>query len=57
LSTLLEPPIAAVLAALLFNEALTIQTIAGGVAILAAVAITLRETGLSVSSATSGNQL
>ncbi len=41
LSTLLEPPIAAVLAALLFNEALTIQTIAGGVAILAAVAITL----------------
>ena len=41
LSTLLEPPIAAVLAALLFNEALTLQTIAGGVAILAAVAITL----------------
>jgi len=41
LSTLLEPPIAAFLAAFLFNEALSLQTIAGGLAILAAVAITL----------------
>jgi len=41
MTTLVEPPAAAVLAALLFGEALSAQTIAGGVAVLAAVGLTL----------------
>lgn len=44
MSTLLEPPIAAVLAAIVFGEVLSFQTIAGGFAILAAVGISLRAT-------------
>jgi len=42
MATLLEPVSAALLAALLFSEAVTPLTALGGVAILAAVAITLR---------------
>ena len=42
LATLLEPPIAALLAAALFREALSWQIAVGGVLILAAVGITLR---------------
>ena len=42
LTTLLEPLIAALLAAALFHEALSLATIAGGALILAAVALTLR---------------
>ena len=41
LTTLLEPAIAAVLAALLFRETLPLQTLAGGALVLAAVAATL----------------
>ena len=44
LTTLLEPAIAAVLAALLFREAVSIQTFAGGVLVLAAVGLRLRNT-------------
>jgi drug/metabolite transporter (DMT)-like permease len=42
LTTLLEPLIAALLAAALFRESLSLATIAGGVLVLAAVALTLR---------------
>ena len=42
LTTLLEPLIAALLAAALFAEALSLQTLAGGALVLAAVALTLR---------------
>jgi drug/metabolite transporter (DMT)-like permease len=42
LTTLLEPVFAALLAAVLFHEALTLQAIAGGILVLAAVAVTLR---------------
>jgi len=42
LTTLLEPVIAAVLAALIFHEALTLQTAFGGVLVLAGVALVLR---------------
>ncbi|MBC5810217.1 MAG: DMT family transporter [Candidatus Eremiobacteraeota bacterium] len=41
MSTLIEPLAAAILAALLFGEALSAQTIAGGLAVLAAVALSL----------------
>jgi len=42
MTTLLEPPIAAVLAALIFHEALTLQTTLGGMLVLAGVALVLR---------------
>ena len=49
LATLLEPAIAAVFAAFLFGESLTLTTIAGGVLVLLAVAIVLvRTTRLSI---------
>lgn len=44
LTTLLEPAIAAAFAALLFHEAVSAQTLAGGIIVLAAVALTLRNT-------------
>ena len=44
MSTLLEPPIAAVLAAIIFSEPLSFQTIAGGLALLVAIGISLRIT-------------
>lgn len=44
MTTLLEPPIAAVLAALIFHETLSLQAAAGGVLVLAAVGIVLRAT-------------
>jgi drug/metabolite transporter (DMT)-like permease len=44
LTTLLEPVFAALLAATLFGETLTLQAVAGGVLVLAAVAVTLRAT-------------
>ncbi len=46
LTTLLEPVIAAALAALLFHEALAPQTIAGGALVIAAVGLTLRNTAV-----------
>ena len=42
-STLLEPPIAGVLGALIFGEHLTAMTLAGGVLILAAIGFALRD--------------
>lgn len=44
LTTLLEPLIAALLAAALFREGLSLATIVGGALVLAAVALTLRST-------------
>ena len=46
LTTLLEPVIAAGFAALLFHEAVSLQTFAGGMLVLGAVALTLRKTML-----------
>jgi drug/metabolite transporter (DMT)-like permease len=46
LTTLLEPLIAALLAAALFREGLSLATIVGGALVLAAVALTLRSTNL-----------
>jgi drug/metabolite transporter (DMT)-like permease len=42
LTTLLEPPIAAALAALIFGEGLPVQTLAGGLAVLVGVGLVLR---------------
>ena len=42
MTTLLEPPIAAVLAVLIFHETLSLQAAAGGVLVLVAVGIVLR---------------
>ncbi len=47
LTTLLEPVFAALLAALLLGEALTPQAVAGGMLVLAAVAVTLRAAATS----------
>jgi len=49
LTTLLEPLVAALFAAALFREALSPQTIAGGILVLAAVALTLRSAKPAVS--------
>ncbi len=49
MTTLLEPVSAAILAALIFRETLTLQTLAGGIAVLAAVGITLRATHVATS--------
>jgi drug/metabolite transporter (DMT)-like permease len=44
MTTLLEPPLAALLAVFIFGEALSSQTVIGGLAVLAGVAVTLRST-------------
>ncbi len=46
LTTLLEPVFAALLAGALFHEALTVQAVAGGILVLAAVGVTLRTSTL-----------
>lgn len=44
MTTLLEPPLAALLAVFVFGEALSLQTVIGGLAVIAGVAVTLRST-------------
>jgi drug/metabolite transporter (DMT)-like permease len=46
LTTLLEPVFAALLAAALFHEALSVRAVAGGILVLGAVAVTLRSSTL-----------
>lgn len=47
MTTLLEPPIAALLAVFAFGETLSMQTVIGGLAVMAGVAVTLRSTPLA----------
>ena len=47
MTTLLEPPFAALLALLIFGEALSLQTVLGGVAVMTGVAVTLRSIALA----------
>lgn len=47
MTTLLEPPFAALLAVFIFGEALSLQTVLGGLAVMGGVAVTLRSTAVA----------